>query len=124
MINIPATHDSPAISIEDNPNIVKIIGSSYPENAIDVYSPLFDWIEEFEQKSNEKIRCEFYFNYLNSASRKILYELLLKLEMLNLSKNTVTVIWQYDQYDEDMYDFGEELADLIEIPFEMVSVEE
>ncbi len=124
VITINPTNDSPAIILDSANQLLKISGASYPENAVDIYSRVFEWIDKFDKFEDTNLHCEFYFNYLNSASRKIVYEMLLKLESLNLNGKKVSMTWYYDEFDEDMYDFGEELAELVNIPFEIIANED
>ena len=79
-IRVVDANDTPDITLDSENRILKIKGSSYPENAVDVYSRVFEWLDRQDYTSPPNLKCEFYFNYLNSASRKIVYEILVKLE--------------------------------------------
>ncbi len=117
---IEGKRDTPGIILDPAKHTIKITGSSYPENAILVYSPVFEWIDELARDFPE-LYCEFYLNYINSSTKKILYEILMLLEDIHdEKKNDIKIKWYYDANDDDMYEVGEEFEELVEIPFEVV----
>ncbi len=116
-IKINKTKNTPEITLDKENLFLKIEGSSYPENAADVYDPIIRWAHSLGKKVENPIRCEFYFDFLNSSSHKMLYELLIKLDDLYIDGSDVAIIWYYDDSDEDIKDKGEDLALLMKIPF-------
>jgi len=124
-ITIAATKDSPVIVLDGKNLILKIIGASYPENANQTYSVVLEWIEEIEKvlDANNRLRCEFYYNYLNSSSKKMVYEILKRLEDIYIRTELVEVSWFFDEFDEDMEELGQEFDDLLKIPFKFVAQE-
>ena len=65
----------------------------------------------------------FKLVYFNTASSKLLLDVLMKLEEIHSDGHEVLVRWCYPEDDEDMRDAGEEYADIVDIPFEQVSYE-
>ncbi len=118
-IIIEATEDKPAILIDEQNCIVQVVGSSYPENATSVYSLLLDWINNRLPKIKKQVNFEFYFNYINSASRKAVFELFMGLDRYSRKGGKVYVVWKYDNYDEDMLEMGQEFLDMTNIQCEL-----
>jgi hypothetical protein len=63
---------------------------------------------------------KFKLEYFNTASSKIILDILMKLEEINEKGTNVIVQWHYDQKDNDMMEAGEEYKDLVGLTFEMV----
>lgn len=119
ILRIEQTEDSPEILIDLREGVFRMTGSSYPENAFEVYDPVLQWLEQFNQKGIETpLRCTFDFNIISSASHKMLYELLIKLEELHKIKPSVLVCWRYEPADNDMYEIGEDFSETLSLPFE------
>jgi hypothetical protein len=52
----------------------------------------------------------------------MLLDILMKLEELFHAGKEVLIKWHYAEDDEDMKEAGEEYADIVDVPFEQVSV--
>ena len=57
----------------------------------------------------------------NTASSKLLLDILMILEEMKDNGHDVLIKWHYPEEDEDMEEAGEEYADIVEVPFEQVS---
>ena len=55
--------------------------------------------------------------YFNTASSKIILDILMKLEELHEAGNEVMIEWHYEEDDEDMQEAGEEYSEIVEVPF-------
>ena len=55
-----------------------------------------------------KKKTEFIFKYIyfNTATSKLVQDILFKLEFLKEAGHSVNILWYYEQDDEDMYDPG------------------
>ncbi|NJM16876.1 MAG: DUF1987 domain-containing protein [Bacteroidales bacterium] len=67
---------------------------------------------------------DFYFEYLNTASSKIIYQLIRSLAEISLEPKEVLFTWYYDPGDFDLRDMGHELLDGLECPFQIVEKSE
>jgi len=109
----------PELYFDADSNELNFAGESYPENAIKVYEPVYQWIDEFLKKPYRDIRVNFRMSYFNTSSSKCLLEILKKLEKYLLTnKGKVTVYWYYEEEDIDMLEFGEFFENDVRIPFE------
>ena len=120
---IEATEDTPAIDFDPGTNELKISGRSLPEDVTTFYQPVLDWLDELE--SNSGHNCTFYcsLEYFNTASSKLILDILMKLEDIHVEgNNKIQVIWSHDARDVDMQEAAEEYSELVEIPFEVKAV--
>ncbi|NSW45940.1 MAG: DUF1987 domain-containing protein [Bacteroidales bacterium] len=120
---IPATIDSPAVNLDKEKQIFEIKGKSLPENVNVFYQPIIDWFTEYFKNPNEETILHFKLDYLNTASSKALLSLFLVVEEAIKNGRKAIVKWYYEEDDEDMKDIGEEYADIIQIPFEIIQID-
>jgi len=123
VIKIQGTDDTPSVIFDAQNKIFQISGRSMPEDVTAFYDPLLEWLDEFAEEVNEKVVFEFKLEYFNTASSKLLLDILLKLEEMYEDGKEILVKWYYNEDDEDMEEAGEEYADIVEVPIELVSYE-
>jgi len=121
MILIPKTKTAPEVCFDDVCNKLIIQGSSYDEDPIEAYRPVFEWLDNYLVNVSDTLTCEFYFDLLNSSSHKVIYDFLFKLQDYFRQCKVIKIIWRYDDYDEDTEEKGAELSELLEMPFEFVT---
>ncbi len=97
-------------------------GRSIPENSIEFYKPLIEWIESYSESPNSSTVLNVQLEYFNTSSSKCILDVFKKLESLTGSE--VSVKWYYEEDDEDMLEAGEDYEAIIDLPFEMIEVEE
>jgi len=85
------------------------------------YEPILEWLEEYADSPLDKTVFNFKLEYFNTASSKLLLDVLLKLEDMFDDGKEILVRWHFPDDDEDMEEAGEEYADIVEVPFEQVS---
>ena len=100
--------------------IFKIIGSSFMENPLHFYEPLFEWIGEF-MKSGKAIELHLLPDYYNTSSAKCVDRLIRTLKSYKDTGNQAKVFWYYEENDSDNLDDGEDYQALVDIPFEIIS---
>ena len=104
----------------DIAGILEIKGKSIPENSIEFYRPVFEWLDIYSQSPASKTELKISLEYFNTSSSKCLLDILRRLETINLSgKSAVKVLWFYDADDEDMMEAGEDYQALVKVPFEL-----
>jgi len=123
VIKIQGSDDTPKVILDANPDnpIFEISGRSLPEDVVAFYEPILEWLDEYAQGPLPKTVFDFKLEYFNTASSKLLLDVLLKLEDMYDDGNDILVRWHYPDDDEDMEEAGEEYADIVEVPFEQVS---
>ena len=120
-IKIMGTDDTPTVILDTAADIFEISGRSLPEDVTAFYDPIINWLEEYATNPNAKTLFTFKLVYFNTASSKLLLDILMKLEQIHEDGKEVLVRWFYPEDDEDMQEAGEEYADIVDVPFEQVS---
>jgi hypothetical protein len=120
-IKIKGSDDTPNVILDKDNGIFEISGRSLPEDVAAFYEPILDWLEAYSEDPLPKTIFNFKLEYFNTASSKLLLDVLLKLEDMFDDGKDVLVRWHFPDDDEDMEEAGEEYADIVEVPFEQVS---
>lgn len=113
------TEDTPEIILDPDNNEFKISKISVPENALDFYAPVLNWIKEYAKNPNPKTVFDFDLEYVNTASSKQVIQLILLLQKV-AEKGDVKVRWYYESIDEDMQALGKRYKKLVNVPFELI----
>ncbi len=121
VIKIKGTDDTPNVILDAENGIMEISGRSLPEDVAAFYEPILDWFDEYAEGPKSKTVVDFKLVYFNTASSKLLLDILLKLEEMCDNGHEVLVRWHYPDDDEDMEEAGEEYADIVEVPFEHIA---
>lgn len=120
-LQLTATPKTPSVKFSVADGNLEIKGRSIPENSLDFYKPLIDWVDSYKEKSGAEVNLHVQLEYFNTSSSKCLLDLFKRLEGY---KNKVTIHWYYEQDDEDMLEAGEDYEAIISLPFKMIEVEE
>ena len=121
VIKIVGTDDTPSVTMDVANEIFEISGRSLPEDVASFYEPIVEWLDRYSDEATGKTVFNFKLVYFNTASSKMLLDILLKLEEMYESGKEVLIRWHFPEDDEDMEEAGEEYADIVEVPFEQVS---
>jgi hypothetical protein len=122
VIKIMGTDDTPSVTLDSAANAFEISGRSLPEDVAAFYNPILEWFDKYNQSPNAKTVFNFKLTYFNTASSKMLLDILMKLEELHNAGKEVVVKWHYSEDDEDMKEAGEEYADIVDVPFEQIAI--
>lgn len=114
IIHLEGTEDTPKIILDRNNGIFEISGRSLPEDTAEFYKPIVEWLEQYAKKPNAETVFTFKLEYFNTASSKLILDILSKLEAIP----GTTISWYFHEDDEDMEEAGTEFSELVEIPFE------
>ena len=112
---------TPVVEFSSNGKLL-LKGRSIPENSIEFYKPLIEWLESYSQSPNSTTVLNVQLEYFNTSSSKCILDVFKKLE--SVSGSEITVKWHYEEDDEDMLEAGEDYEAIIDLPFEMIEVEE
>ena len=121
VINIVGTDDTPNVILDKGNSKFEISGRSLPEDVNMFYEPILEWIDTYAEEPVEKTEFHFKLEYFNTASSKVILDILLKFEEIVENDNDVVIKWHYHEEEEDMLEAGEEYADIVEIPFDYIS---
>ena len=112
---------TPVVEFSSNGELL-LKGRSIPENSIEFYKPLIEWLESYAESPNSTTVLSVQLEYFNTSSSKCILDVFKKLE--SVSGSEITVKWHYEEDDEDMLEAGEDYEAIIDLPFEMIEVEE
>jgi len=123
-ISIDGTPKTPTIKFNGDTGELVIRGRSIPENSIDFYKPLIDWLDKYSAVAGDEVVLKMELEYFNTSSSKCILDIFKKLEAIKKNGKNVTVKWHYEEDDEDMLEAGEDYDAIIDVTFEMIKVEE
>lgn len=123
-IFIEGTPKTPNINFDPDKGSLLLKGRSIPENSIEFYKPLVDWLEVYSSSPKPKTVCEVQLEYFNTSSSKCLLDLFKKMEVMSKGGNEIVINWYYEEDDEDMLEAGEDYQSIINVPFKMIEMEE
>lgn len=123
-ITIEGTPKTPTVNFDGSTGKVEIKGRSIPENSIEFYKPLVDWLEEYGKSPQALTEVNIQLEYFNTSSSKCILDVFKKLEAIAKADNEVIINWYYEEDDEDMLEAGEDYQSIIRIPFKMIEIEE
>ncbi|MBX7093111.1 MAG: DUF1987 domain-containing protein [Flavobacteriales bacterium] len=116
---------TPTVNLNAEKGVLELKGRSIPENSIEFYKPIFDWVENYGSNPKSDTQVNVVLEYFNTSSSKCILDFFKKLENLNNGgKTKVTINWHYEEDDEDMLEAGEDYQAIISVPFKMVAIEE
>ena len=126
---IEPTDDSPGISFDLKTNRFVIYGRSRPENTVKFYTPVVNWISNYEktlssssdQKGDKSNRALiFKMEYFNSISAKYFLDLILIIKDFVTKGYAIKIEWHYAKQDDDMFDIGKEFSIMANLKFDFI----
>jgi hypothetical protein len=120
---ISPTKSTPEV-ILDPQGIIKMTGRLTPENVVDFFNPIEEWIDEYFCNPADKTCIEICLEYINSAGTKYLLAMLNKIVNIHLKKSTEKFIinWYYCAEDEDTLEKGKLFSANLELPFNFITI--
>ncbi len=123
-IKIEGTPKTPTVKFDKSEGVFEIKGRSIPENSVEFYKPLVDWLDNYKEDPLPKTEVNIRLEYFNTSSSKCILDVFKKLEAIHKAKNEVVVNWYYEEDDEDMLEAGEDYESIIRVPFKMIEIAE
>lgn len=123
-IKIEGTAKTPKVEFDRESGELIIQGRSIPENSIDFYKPLIDWLDGYALQPAGQTTVHMRLEYFNTSSSKCILDVFKKLESIKKSGKDIFVQWHYEEDDEDMLEAGEDYDAIIDLDFKMVMVPE
>jgi hypothetical protein len=119
---IEGTTKTPNVQFDAEKAKLEIKGRSIPENSIEFYKPLVDWLEEYAHSPKTLTEVNVHLEYFNTSSSKCILDVFKKLEAIHKNKYDVQINWYYEEDDEDMLEAGEDYESIIRVPFKMIEI--
>lgn len=116
---------TPSVLLDPFKGIIELRGKSIPENCLDFYQPLYDWLAEYSQQPRPRTEVRLSMEYFNTSSSKEFIRFFRLLEGLHvMGKTQMEIKWYHEEDDEEMMEMGEGLKGDLKVPIEIVSIEE
>ena len=119
---LEGSEKTPAVRFDGDNGVMELIGRSIPENSIDFYEPLNNWLEKYGHGPKPNTTVNIKLEYFNTASSKCILNLLKQLEKLNSKDTKVKINWYFEEDEEDLEEAGEDYQAIIDLPFKMIKV--
>lgn len=104
--------------------VLSILGRSIPEHPIKFYKPLEDWLNNFLTTKPIKVYLKVQLDYLNTHSTECMLSIFKILESYgDSSQADVSVMWIFEEDDEDMKNLGEDIKTLLHLPFKIEGID-
>jgi len=124
-LKIESTTFTPEINFDIDNNTLSFLKVSKPANAFEFYQPVFEFLDNFE---NEKVKSkvvnqlivDFNFDYFNTATAKILYELLNRFKRIKQQGVDIVINWFYYEEDDDLLEEGQMMAEAVGLDFKFI----
>lgn len=121
---ISGSAKTPSIDFNAESGVILLKGRSIPENSIEFYKPLNDWLDGYASSPAGTTTVDMRLEYFNTSSSKCILDFFKKLEQMNGDNTEVKVNWYFETDDEDMQEAGEDYEAIVGLPFTIIEVEE
>jgi len=102
---------------------LRIEGRSTPENSLEFYDELINWIKDFKKMKPKSLNMHISLEFFNTSSGKILINIFKLIEKFKTEELEPNIFWYYDEVDEDMFEAGKDYQSILRIPFHVVQIE-
>lgn len=123
MLIIEKTNSTPAVKLSIEKCIFEIKGLSFSNDVESFYAPIIEWIEKEFPKLECELECKLNLSVFNSVTYKYILNIMTKILHFNQEGKNIKVLWYFDVDDEDNRESAEDIAELFNIPFELIKNE-
>ncbi|GAA5236070.1 DUF1987 domain-containing protein [Verticiella sediminum] len=119
-LNIIGGRSTPSIIASSETRTLTMRGDSYPENALELFGPIIEWVEAQLQASNAPLVLELELMYLNTSSIKAMMDIFDLLEEAHGCDGDVAVNWYFDAENGRVGELAEEFKEDYTFPFAII----
>ncbi|MCB2195735.1 MAG: DUF1987 domain-containing protein [Bacteroidetes bacterium] len=128
-LHIEATEYSPKVIFDVKNRKFELTGISRPEDVVAFFETIIykteSYVEKMLQEQNNLegfvFNLRFDLTYMNSASSKYILQILDHFKKLYIKGAEIKVEWYYEDIDDQIFEDGEDLSDVIKIPFKLIA---
>ena len=121
-LKIKGEEDTPIVDFDAKKGSLKITGRSIPEDTVDFYQPILDWLDDYLKNPAEETTMDIQLDYCNSFSRKYLLAILKIMKLLIKEGYKVNINWIYEKDDEEMLEDGINYGKMIQLDINTVAI--
>ena len=122
-LKINSTSKTPEINFSISTGVFVVSGVSVPENSMEFYGNITDWLSLYAKNPLEKTKFIFKLSYVNTSSLQFIYDMLMVLDGINNELSKISVEWYYLDEDIDMKEMGEDFKEALSFHFSFYSEE-
>jgi len=123
-LELQAKNNTPYINFDATTGIMVMKGRSTPENSVEYYEPITNWVLNYIQSPAANTIIKVQFEYFNTSSSKCILDVLKKFAEIHKAGKSAKVEWYFEEDDEDMKEAGEDYGDIVKMPFEVIEIPE
>lgn len=118
---IEGTTETPEINLNAKNGEISFAGRSLPENPKIFYDPIKTWLAGYSENPAETTHVSFVFDYFNTASSKLIMEIIDIIRIVESKNGNLKIDWYYQEDDEDMMEAGEDFESVTGAQFNFIS---
>ena len=119
-LSIEGTSKTPTVIADADQGLVEISGRSNPENSVEFYRPVMNWVDAYVQAPGPKTSVNIKLEHFNTSSSKMILDMFKRLEPVLEAKKEIVVNWYYEDDDEELMEAGETYESMSELPFLLI----
>ncbi len=113
----------PLVEFNKEQNKFVIRGTAISNNIREIFIEMTEWAKAYAHDPNPNTRLEIYLEYCNTASSKLLFEVIRSFKGCEANGN-FSVLWQYDEYDDEMLFLGQTVHKLLGVDIQYKAIPE
>jgi hypothetical protein len=118
------TTRTPSVSFDPERGLFEIKGKSIPENSTGFFGPLLEYMDNYCKSPANRTILDVKLEYFNTSSTNRIHSLFKKFDRLYKDDYDVLIRWYCESGDENLRDAGKDFKAMLQVPFEIVEVEE
>ncbi|OJJ17849.1 hypothetical protein BKI52_28740 [marine bacterium AO1-C] len=121
ILSVEQTEYTPKIRFDRKNQRFTCSGSSYMEYPFEFYKPIVGWLEDYLKATQAKISLDFYLDYWNTGSIRLLMFIL---DFLEKQQRIQLVNWYFENGNQDAFYLGENLQEeFSDVIFNIIEVD-
>lgn len=106
ILEIKSSKRTPYVKFDLDKGTFEIKGSILLVNPTNFFDNILECVDEYLLKPQEHTQILLHIEYYNTYASKLLLFVLKKIQRLSKRDLKVSLVWIYEEDDEDMYDAG------------------
>lgn len=106
ILEIQPSKRTPYVKFDLDKGTLEIKGSILLVNPTDFFDKILEYVDEYLLNPKEHTQILLHIEYYNTYASKLILFLLKKLQKLTKLDKEVSLIWLYEDGDEDMHEAG------------------
>lgn len=117
---IPKTSQTPEVEFDFENGKLSVKGKIVPENPFDFFDNFNQTFDRYIETNPDSITINMQLDYFNTVSSKLLSKFFQKA----VSNSRPVLNWYYEKNDVELKEAGEDYAQIINYPINLIEVDE